>query len=633
MSTINKKIISEAIKKHLQEENVAFVLGNSTETIDRSMNNQEELLSSSSVAFKVDPRNINEAIKLPSGVIPAIWKSGSTKKVGSYTSRNLGNINEDNWSLFYGSGHYGNYLFLILSTTSNNRLDLESDPIVIKENLTDISGNIATTPSGNIRYCAVQKLPDDWVINYRTHYIPYFNVQNLNKEKEQYHSSNKNNATKICGAGNEQTCGTCCLYYSTGIYDSIADVTFSSGDLYKCVESKCYQCIELAQSLNMQYVFNKWTGETGGTGGGCLSCNSTEYPDDCGPCPCAIDWDETSYYKNIINDNDISSDLSWWVNAKFEETGKSKYGNGSLSRVSINLKDISLENRKVSSGWKGKDKFVPFVSDVSSNGTEAVVQIKTYTDDNDNEYIEGFLHPLDHGNGIGDIRINETTWLEMFPGVSIDRLFVDKIPNGGFTSNLNNIFECGSLLSLNISKNDIVNSGTLQTDFNLISIQKIKDNNGNDALSGLAPSQNYSLNLSVVIEAHKKITTSLNPDDLPQKGSSLSSLTNPYAMGDYKTTKKEMKVLGSKLKNGSTAISVMEIATSHPEAIVNGDEFEYDNDTWVIDSVTIPVSYGGSIIDKRKADILHLEKTNIDISRGNDPNYPSSFRFDIFFGS
>lgn len=634
MSAINKKIISRSIRDSLRSEELALVLGKTTKTPDRSIDNQEEMMSASSAAFKIDPRNIREAIRVPRGVSPAVFKMGSTKMVGTYTSQTLGNPDENSWPLFYGTGQHGNILFLILGKTMNNRRELETGPIVINEKLTDVSGNIATTQDGNIMYCAVQKVPDDWVTNYKTHYIPYFDVNSSLKEKEQYHTSNKSKATAICGAGNEQRCGTCCLYHSTGVYDSVAGVTFSSGDLYKCVESKCYQCIELANSLGMRYVFNKWltggTGTTGGTGGRCLSCDSTNFPQDCGPCPCSIDWNETSYYEKILNDTNVSSELSQWKNAHYEKNGKLKYGNGSVSRVSIDLSGYTKDQRRTSSVWKNREKFVPFVADVASDGTEPVIQILTYKDGNGDEYIDGIAHPLNHGNGLGDMRINEDIWLDMFPNIPISNLRIDVIPNGGFTSNLNSIFDTGSLLSMTISKDDILNTGSIQNNFNVVSVQILKDINNNNALSGLGPSQKYNFNMGVVLTVHKKLYSSVSFNDLPAAGSNMNSTSKPHAKGTHNTTTKQVKVLSSQ-KSSDTQVK-MEISTSNPNTIVAGDEFSHGNTNWVVDDVSSSVSYGGDNIDKSKSDILHLDKTNIDISTGNDPNYPSSFSFDIFWG-
>ena len=634
MSAINKKIISRSIRDSLRSEELALVLGKTTKTPDRSIDNQEEMMSASSAAFKIDPRNIREAIRVPRGVSPAVFKMGSTKMVGTYTSQTLGNPDENSWPLFYGTGQHGNILFLILGKTMNNRRELETDPIVINEKLTDVSGNIATTQDGNIMYCAVQKVSDDWVTNYKTHYIPYFDVNSSLKEKEQYHTSNKSKATAICSAGNEQRCGTCCLYHSTGVYDSVAGVTFSSGDLYKCVESKCYQCIELANSLGMRYVFNKWltggTGTTGGTGGRCLSCDSTNFPQDCGPCPCSIDWNETSYYEKILNDTNVSSELSQWKNAHYEKNGKLKYGNGSVSRVSIDLSGYTKDQRRTSSVWKNREKFVPFVADVASDGTEPVIQILTYKDGNGDEYIDGIAHPLNHGNGLGDMRINEDIWLDMFPNIPISNLRIDVIPNGGFTSNLNSIFDTGSLLSMTISKDDIINTGSIQTNFNVVSVQILKDINNNNALSGLGPSQKYNFNMGVVLTVHKKLYSSVSFSDLPAAGSNMNSTSKPHAKGTHNTTTRQVKVLSSQ-KSSDTQVE-MEISTSNPNTIVAGDEFSHGNINWVVDDVSSSVSYGGDNIDKSKSDILHLDKTNIDISTGNDPNYPSSFSFDIFWG-
>mgnify|MGYP005810787591 CR=1 FL=1 len=640
MADINKKIISNAIKKYLRSEKLAFVLGNSNETINRSLNNQEDIITSSSVAFTINPKQITEAIRVPKEVQPAIWKIGLTKKVGTFSSNIPGKPDENNWSLFYGTGQYGNYVFLILSISENNDLQYESDPVVIVENLIDISGNIAKTSDGKILYCAVHKTEDNWITNYKTHYIPYYNVKDNIKEKEEYYTSNASNATRICGAGNEQRCGTCCLYYSEGGYDPIAGLTFSAGGFYKCIESKCYQCSEIAQSLGMRHIFNNWrggTGVTGGTGGRCSVCDSVNFPSECGPCPCSISWSDDSYYKNIIKDPNISSELSEWKNANYENIGREKYGNGSISRVSINLSGVSLNDKKLSSGWKNRDLYVPFSADFSSSGREPLIRVLTYKDSKGNQYINGIAHAVDHGDKLRNIKINTAVWEDMFPNVPANRLSIELIPSGGFPANLDSIFGMGTLLSVDIKNSDIENTGTIQTVFNMVSIQAFKDENDINALSGLGPSQIHNFITCIVIEAHKKEYLGLSMETLPDKDSLMLSQTNPYAGGagdsqTNKTTINSVRVLASKNKPGSSTIVVMEIASNSPENFIVGNEFNIDDITWVIDSVSIPTSYSGDKINKAKTNILHLDKTNINISKANDPNYVSSWSFRFFLG-
>ena len=136
--------------------------------------------------------------------------------------------------------------------------------------------------------------------------------------------------------------------------------------------------------------------------------------------------------------------------------------------------------------------------------------------------------------------------------------------------------------------------------------------------------------MGVVLTVHKKLYSSVSFSDLPAAGSNMNSTSKPHAKGTHNTTTRQVKVLSSQ-KSSDTQVE-MEISTSNPNTIVAGDEFSHGNINWVVDDVSSSVSYGGDNIDKSKSDILHLDKTNIDISTGNDPNYPSSFSFDIFWG-
>jgi hypothetical protein len=635
MSKVNTSLISQSVNNELRkkasEGKLSIVLGKleNTDTIDRSINNEEEIISASSVLFSVDPLNITEAIRFPNGV-NGMWRVGSTKKIGSYTSKNLSVYNEDNWCLYFGNSQYGNTVFMILSTTKNNRLDLEGAFIPLKDPLNNISGNITTAQSGDILYCAVKKVPDTFVTSYNSGYIPLPDSKNAIEEREQYNTSISSKATTVCGAGNQQRCGTCCLYYSEGSHDIIAGTTQSAGDFYKCIPSKCYECIDIANSLGMRYYFNQWTGPTGSTGSGqtgenCANCGVTN--DLYGPCKSTIEWSSSSYYESILADSTVSGERHHSRNATYEKKGIEEYSS-CVSRVAVDFSNVSQNNRKPSAAWKGKKMYVPFLADVSSvKSREPVVEILTVVDMNGIEYMDGIAHASDHGLNVRNCRLNTAKLLEMFPDIPTDRYQLDLIPQNGLAPNLNKIFTTGTLLNTSISRQDVVDAGSIQTDFNVLSIQEVKDTNGVNALSGTAPRESFSTTMSVVIEAHLTITPgTTNP---PTKGSNVNpgGVGTSYAEGTHQTTENQVQVLASKLKTGSTTNAIIEIASTYADNFVAGLEFtDATGSVWTIDSITRPTSKSGSDVDKTASEILHIDKTVIDMS------IVDALRVNTFFG-
>ncbi|MAH42969.1 hypothetical protein CL614_04590, partial [archaeon] len=94
------------------------------------------------------------------------------------------------------------------------------------------------------------------------------------------------NARRICGAGKESDCGTCCLYYSVSDFNSIEGITFAPGDLYHSTKSKCYKCIDMAERFGFDYTFTAGAiGNTGATSS-CSPCETTV-------CPCSKEYTNT----------------------------------------------------------------------------------------------------------------------------------------------------------------------------------------------------------------------------------------------------------------------------------------------------------------------------------------------------
>lgn len=180
--------------------------------------------------------------------------------------------------------------------------------------------------------------------------IPVMSVDDFNTDITATSLTQK--YSQICQSGYTAT-GTCCLYTKTDSKDG-AGLTLEKGDLsYIKLVASCYQCTELAQKLNHEYVFK--AGIT----------SFSPYP-TCAPCDCSIEItskiDEIAKNVNNLNPSGFyqhiySNYLGW------EDPSE-------ILSVFINLDDLTDEQKIVNSEN-------PKVSFRSITGTDASAELIT----------------------------------------------------------------------------------------------------------------------------------------------------------------------------------------------------------------------------------------------------------------
>jgi hypothetical protein len=162
--------------------------------------------------------------------------------------------------------------------------------------------------------------------------------------------------SQICSSGYTGS-GTCCLYSKTDSKDAIG-LTLEKGDLtYVKLVTSCYNCTELAQKLNYEYVFK--AGVT----------SFSPYP-TCSPCDCSITI--VDKIKEIENNLDNLNPSGFYRHVYANYQGWEDPSE--ILSVFINLDDLTEEQKVVTTEN-------PKVSFRSITGTDASAELIT-------EYIE-----------------------------------------------------------------------------------------------------------------------------------------------------------------------------------------------------------------------------------------------------
>jgi hypothetical protein len=188
----------------------------------------------------------------------------------------------------------------------------------------------------------------------------YMHVSTVDDAYDSYYElkyeNQKNQAIRKCGAGKENWCGTCCLYYKENHYDSVAGVLRDAGDLYKCSHGKCYHCLEIAKALDMDYVFNTWKGGPNGlTGDECLSCSEEDMSaSKCGPCSCKIEVKEK--YDRILEDPHLPERGIAKQNAYIAKEWAQNLKGSSFCSLRGSFESLAPDKKLISEAFWGADK-------------------------------------------------------------------------------------------------------------------------------------------------------------------------------------------------------------------------------------------------------------------------------------
>ena len=613
---ISSSISTKALLDTLRSKNLSFVLGNSLDTNEKTNTTESfsEALNSSSLAIKITNNKFMEVIPVPeggekflkTGVIPGYFQSSNEQAQQFYFVQD-------------------NMLYFIL-TPKDGREDYQSS-IKISQSFVDSSGNIAHSKDG-FSYCAVAALPDG-VSEISRKYIPIVTAKDEVYDYNNSDASKLLEAKRICGSSSELRTGNCCLYYDESEYNPIEDTYYNVGDFYRCFDTKCYKCIELAKKLNKHYVFHKHSlsalGPTGGTGERCLDFDNENFPTKCGICSCRTDKKSTSYYEDIISDINVSESLSVKRNCKIDKVGREKLS-GAISSITVDLSGASKEAKTLSTDYLNSNLFVPLIGDGT---TEALFPITSVLDAEGNKTITGIGLPNSNGMNYTTAKVDVETLSKMFPNLESSRFKVNLFPINGPHANMRNILKTSVLLSMNINSSDIENI-TEQTIFNRFGLATIRDSEGININSGRSEREEVFTDLTTKLNATKQgileISSSVDTT------SSKATVDNTALSGDdgkrFDNTSLEVNVVN--FKRTSSFGAEMQVNTNMADVLDGKTVTDDLGDTYTINSITKPTSAAGNDISLSDQEVLHRNTTNINLNYGTNQN--RTYRFEILVG-
>jgi len=631
--------LAESLYNNLLGKDLIFFLGQTENTEENTINSYSDV-SNIGYGESIRANDIWKVLEVPGY---SRWQTGkgTSARIGQYTSGTYGkNVDVNNQYFFVGKSLSGpDMLYFVTGFPGiKNRRDLMGS--IVPHNLLGqerSDGRIATNNDG-ISYAAVMALPALEEMQFSTRFIPITQAKDIRNELDYYSSADKlSEATNICGPGHERRCGTCCLYHTESYFDSVEGITFSSGDLYKCVETKCYRCIELAKDLSKKYIFNKHktdtTGPTGGTGAGCWGCSDTEnYPNECGPCPCTIDWNDKSYYQSIMNNKNIPVISPADINARLDDVGRTHLS-GAISCATIDLGGLNEAQKQVSDGYKNRDLLLPIIGD---GNIPAQIRCSTVTDSNGNIILTGIEQPSNHGYEYTYANINKEEWARMFPGVPADRIIINLIPLGGFHSMLHKILPLRVMIKKTIKKGRIKNT-TPQTAFNRFGFGEFYtkvagEESKRNILSGSAKNAEASFNFNTKIHIEDTSGAPAGPlsesmvfdpiKDIVLPGAGLGEQPSGSGFGDNIIT--SSAVSGTKTE--------VFISTSKPEYYAVGKRIK-DSD---LNEYSIVLSEPPKVNDKNvnlmESNIMHRSECSVNIDDRRSA-ISETYNFEIILGS
>lgn len=652
-NSITRDITSKIILQSLQKEQLCFFLAETDENYVTTENTQQSKSDVSSIGYveSINPGDIKLVSPVPAGSHPN-WRVGTNFRPGYYSSSNLGRLTTKNsqpyWVIKSNSGPDLIALVVGFSGVQNNKAKIEGMSSPQHElGVEAVDGSIQTNSDG-IDYCIIGAVPEGAKSYVSNKYIALEDSVIIDNNLDKYSGTSvKGEASSICGPGKEQKCGTCCLYHKEGGYDSIKGATFSSGNLYKCLESKCYECVEIARSLNKKYLFNMWRGEgaTTGTGGRCYECNDHSITSNsCGPCPCTIDYNEKSFYQDIINNKNIPVTSSADVTARLTEYGENNLS-GAVSSLFITLPP-EKEKRKMASYYVDRPDL--WVVPLEGDGTSlAEVRITTETNGTD-VFITGIEKPTEHGFGYSNIRVREDEWNNMFPELSVNDIEINLLPIGGPAKMISSILPTAVMIQKTIQKTDVA-ATTDQKTFNRYGICKLFEEGFDkiNALSGKAAEEKIKINPSVKINFQNTDGTQLLASNT--FGGESSSATEGVSSGQggggkggygaalegessasgqsYRTD----KIIKTSLKNIDNTTVSAEIKTkSLTEYKVGGQITDSDGTKYDITQVIKPTSVSGNNIDLYKTEVLTRNVSPVDFNKMQQDSM--SITYEIILG-
>jgi len=634
MVKFGTSFINEAVHKNLLEEPVGLFLTSSDRDVisSENENSTEGIAGLADISYvqKVKSGDIHSVLEVPEGSNSRFTIDG--KPLTSYYDSSIrsksNSVGGQYWYTIQSGGTQ--YLIFIMGFPGiKYRTDMLGSviPQVIPGSEGVEGGKIYVSGSGSnsVAYTVVSALPDNTHLSKK--FVPIETMKDIEEKLDYYNSTSiSSEATNICGPGHEQRCGTCCLYTRNGYYDSIAGISYDSGDLYKCIDAKCYKCIEMAKKMKMKYIFKRHieTGSsvTGGTGSKCYGCSDVEsYPNDCGPCPCTIDWSDISYYDSIINNRNISSISSSKINANLEANSDNL--SGAIASAWIDLSNLTEEQRKMDSSYVNRtDEWsLPVITDGDSSGDDAYIQrFATYTDSSGNVYLDGLAHPSGHGKNATYVKLNSTKFSEIFPNIpnASERINFNIIPNGGVPKNLSKILHLKTLVRIEVPKQTVQDT-TDVTSFNGFGIGRFYEESDKrrNVFSGMAPEQENTIRMNTELTLTKESGAAFD-------SSEIITGTDPTAGVDFSGGKGgssspnqisfQERILTA--SNVNTTTVKVTVSSARPELYTETNKLkDADGNNYNIVTISPPVTSNGAKISIPSTDILHRASGSFDLDQ------------------
>jgi hypothetical protein len=568
-------------------EGLSLVFGNSsTSTTQNSPQSKIDFSGSMAYAQKLSYDDFKAVARIPDGTnkyITASTYPGFFRGDDSYAIQNNKSwfASRDGW------------LYLILGNSKLNWREAHYPTQNFMNGLPTPQEEIQTTANG-WEVITVASLWDgiDSVSK------KWMSVRNIDNEYEEFiekSSSTKiNQASSICGAGDEQRTGTCCLYYKTPSYDSVAGVTYAIGDFYQCSCTKCYKCIEQAKLLDKHYVFNKFTGGIGltaGTGEKCSDCDGENYPNDCGPCVCSIDIADKS--DAILSEFDLPTRGTPKQNAKFAKAWKNNLKGKIYVSLTPEFETLSTEQRKISSAYRGVEKKLTLNGNCT---TPAHIILATEGNKENEEYIVG-LTVLDYGSGYDVAPKIDFNALQLIcPNAKEEHFRITYLPDmhkniGDLVGGIQTMIKTEVLL-----KN--ITDATHITSFTNYGIVLLK---GEDDAPFWQNTNSISATTGLTIK-NKYTNVSFTTSDVDNKVKESFDFNGKYGtVANARTDLEDNKL-------------ILEIFRANSSDTFNKDFTDGAGKVWIFSSGETPsVSTSGSKLAPEKTDVLHINKFKLNI--------------------
>ncbi len=419
--------INEAVIEKLRGEPLALILGDSAPEGAAAQNtpkSKKDFIANMVFATKILPSDILKVATLNPGESKYIASSQIPDFYRGDDSQATPESNKPWYNLQGGA-----YVIPLFNENANGREGIYNSYAFSRGTPLEGDGKIQKTRNGwwyvtaAVGWSGINPISAQNKVPFRT----------IKDELDQYvrgkMDSKKTRSTTICGPGQEQKSGTCCLYHRNPYYDAISGVTYSAGDFYKCTCTKCYKCIEIADKLEMDYMFNLFagsTGTTGGTGGDCVGCDEENFPINCGPCKCTInaknDWDA------ILNDSHLSNNSTARKNAILAKNHTANAGGVIMSlKPSFEYKMKNSSTRRVSDSWLNKEKVIP----LTGANSKRAAKILLATEGNEKKQHVVGIKIIDPGSGYDTTpTIDKSILNDMVPGLEAsDFRITGPLPN------------------------------------------------------------------------------------------------------------------------------------------------------------------------------------------------------------